>query len=76
MGDTNMTEEENLSMLWEIAKGVASANVTATAYLEPCETYCIFCDGKIDYQISNDFEHMPDCIALKARALVEQKKEG
>lgn len=69
-----MTEEENLSVLWEIAKGVASANVLATAYLEPCETYCIFCDGKIDYEIGNDFEHEPDCITIKARALMAQEE--
>jgi hypothetical protein len=65
--------------LWEIARKVAETDLSAYNYADN-RVYCSYCDANVDINkwINSKVEllHKPDCIVVKARALVEQRKHS
>jgi hypothetical protein len=70
-----MASEKTLETLWEIAREVAEDGITIASDVVG-DQYCMFCSGQQDYGDSNNYQHAPDCIVMKARALVKESANG
>jgi hypothetical protein len=72
MKDIKLTEEEVISILWDIARQVATGDTASDDFMDE---YCLFCNGEQDYgyEDGDDYRHEPVCIVIKARALIAQK---
>jgi hypothetical protein len=61
-----------LSPFWEIVHKLAETDTYI--YTGNNRMECLFCDTA-DFPIERMRDHQPDCIVMKARALVAQRKE-
>jgi hypothetical protein len=66
----------NPDALWEIVEAVATCSDVIATEGPNEDKYCVFCCGDEDYSGETEYFHRPDCIVLKARALMAQGKGG
>jgi hypothetical protein len=65
--------EEQLSVLWEIACTIAKNDLTYETGLGDIE--CSYCNGNNNY-VTGQFDHETTCIVTKARVLVDEIEKG